>query len=334
MNSIEVEAGELNPSPTKNDSHYIEVNGEEFYLPVLVKEYLCADKERRQLSTLRPLRARGVKIAQSLRGTSVGIDSSGDTLESAEGHIKAGDLGAVLTRVSNGICLGVAEALNFHQGSSKTNLAAVNVEDLDETGSKGVSVAIQMLEIIPQRPSDNTGQADSDFEWWWSRKYIQLQEGKDHTFQKRNFITRIPGQDFHLLPVAPSVCYGGNDNAADGTKEGPVPIWSIRNSELKEVFERAWEEMDSESDDIIDNVKRLPVLAGTVKFDSEVLPSLPYVLHDGSPQFYLSKSQLPASLTVVKLAGNTKVDCLLCQKKVTLYNMRNHIGTHLLRALK
>jgi hypothetical protein len=87
--------------------------------------------------------------------------------------------------------------------------------------------------------------------------------------------------------------------------------------------------MDPDSDDIIDsdNVKRLPTI-----FESVTTDTLPYTLDSGIPQFYLSKIRLPAPLTLVKLTGNTKVDCFICQKKYLLRNMRNHVGIHLLKA--
>jgi hypothetical protein len=63
------------------------------------------------------------------------------------------------------------------------------MDDLDETGSKAVSVAIQMLGLIPQKPSGKDDHG-ADFDWWWSRKYIQIQSSKDSTLQKRNFVMR------------------------------------------------------------------------------------------------------------------------------------------------
>lgn len=144
-----------------------------------------------------------------IRGTSDGINSSGDLLESSNDNIiKSGDIGAVLIHVGGDICLGVAEVLNFHQGSSKINLSAINVDDLDEEGTKAVSVAIQMIELSPQ-----TSVEGSDLEWWSTQKYIQIQDSKDKIFQKRNYVLRIPGKAFHLL--APTICYDANE--LDGT---------------------------------------------------------------------------------------------------------------------
>ena len=319
-----VDADELNPSSKKNKAHYLEINRQEFYLPVLIKEYLCADKERRQLSTVRPLRARGVTIAQSLRGSLDGINSSGDTLDSPDGIVKAGDLGAVLTRVSDEICLAVVEVLNFRQGTSKNNLASVSEEDLDESGSKAVSVAVQFLEFLPQRTGD-LDDNDGDFDWWWSRKYIQIQDSKDHTAQKRNFVTRIPGHILHLL--TPTVCFDGDDAVEDGSESGPKPVWSLRNSDLKAIFDRAWKELNPEAEEIVENIKCLPKITGASEFTA-----LPYTLLNGMPQFHLSKNDLPTPLTLVKLPGNSKVNCLLCNKSLLLQNMRNHVGIHLLKA--
>ncbi|KAF8902265.1 hypothetical protein CPB84DRAFT_1824389 [Gymnopilus junonius] len=320
--AINTDAEDLNPSIQKEQLHYLTVNGHNFYLPTLVKEFLSADKERCQLSTVRGLRACGVKIAQSLRGTMDGINSSGDD-QSSEGHIKAGDLGAVLVHVDHGICMAVIEVLNFRQGSSKINLSSVDIDDLDESGSKAVSLAIQFLEILPQNETGN--ETKLDIEWWWSKKYVQIQDSKDKTFQMRKFALWIPGIIFHLL--APNVCYDGDDNAEDGDENAPTPTWSLQTSELRETFNCAWNEMDPDSENIVENIKSLPEIPITSQ-----LNGLPYKLYDSTPQFYLAKDDLPVLLKLTKISSTTKVDCCLCKKTLPLQNMRNHVRIHLLKA--
>jgi hypothetical protein len=63
-------------------------------------------------------------------------------LDASEDKVKSGDLGAVLARIGTQICLVVVEALNFRQGTSNINRAAVDVNDLDADGSKATSVAV------------------------------------------------------------------------------------------------------------------------------------------------------------------------------------------------
>lgn len=104
----------------------------------------------------------------------------------------------------------------------------------------------------------------------------------------------------------------------------PKPVWSLRHSDLKETFEQAWEEMDPQSDDVVENISKIPKISSV-----DTLYGLPYRLPNRSPQFYLPKDELPAPLRVVKLAGNTSIACLLCGKFLLLRDMRNHIGIHL-----
>jgi hypothetical protein len=63
-------------------------------------------------------------------------------LDASEDKVKSGDLGAVLARIGTQICLVVVEALNFRQGTSNINRAAVDVNVLDADGSKATSVAV------------------------------------------------------------------------------------------------------------------------------------------------------------------------------------------------
>jgi len=44
--------------------------------------------------------------------------------------------------------------------------------------------------------------------------------------------------------------------------------------------------------------------------------------------------ELPAHLTVVKLKGDQKIDCLLCGEKRSLKDMRSHVGQHVLFAMR
>jgi hypothetical protein len=43
---------------------------------------------------------------------------------------------------------------------------------------------------------------------------------------------------------------------------------------------------------------------------------------------------LPAHLTVEKLGGDTVIECCVCPKEMKLRDMRNHVGKHILFALR
>ena len=62
------------------------------------------------------------------------------------------------------------EALNFRQGTSKINLAAVDVDDLDADGAKATTVALQILDLVAHEPEKET----EELTWWWPQNYIQF----------------------------------------------------------------------------------------------------------------------------------------------------------------
>ena len=53
-------------------------------------------------------------------------------------------------------------------------------------------------------------------------------------------------------------------------------VWQIQNSSLLRVLNAGWEDLDPDTDNIVDNVKKLPEVFG---------PGLPYQL-DNTPQLY------------------------------------------------
>ncbi|KAF8151692.1 hypothetical protein B0H34DRAFT_618278, partial [Crassisporium funariophilum] len=312
---LNVESQDLNPTAKKSDSSYLNVNGTRHYIPTLMNTLLGADKERRKLVTTRPLRAQGVSILKALKPDSSLLNSSGNEMDNASAsHVKAGDLGGVLLQVNGTICLGIGEALNFCQGASKTNLASIDAEDLDAEGPKSATVAVQILDLI-QHGRDNLDSegGDSELKWRSAQKYIQIQALKDGTIQQGHFVARIPGTHFHL--AAPDIEYNGKRK----------PIWSLKDSDLKPIFENAWSDLSPDSPDIVEKVKRLPKSTGPG------LTQLPYLLRNGKPSYLLTKEDLPEQLTIVKLNAKKQVACCLCGKIFLVKDMRNHVGLNLCR---
>ena len=211
---MDVEPQDLNPSLQKMNSHYLTIDGASHYIPTLINDLLCADKEKRRLVTTRPLRAQGVTLLKALKPDSI-LNSPGDELDTSTPKVKAGDLGSILVRVNDGICLGIGEALNFWQNTSKFNLASVEAEDLDKIGAKATTVAVQILQLLPQPLQEPHNSAQEVLAWMWPQKYIQIQESKDGFLQQRNFVARIPGNLFHL--AVPNIKYN----------QQRKPIWSL-----------------------------------------------------------------------------------------------------------
>lgn len=178
----------------KSDTLYLTVNGERRYIPTLIGRILGEDREETKIETSRLSRVQGIARERAL-------NSSGDQLDANEGKARSGDLGVVLTHVGNQICLAVVEALNFRQGSSNTNHAAVDVDDLDADGTKATSVAIQFLQLVSQGPESD----DSNLTWWWPEQYILIQDNGDGPILLRHIATRISGKIFHL--ISPNIIY-------------------------------------------------------------------------------------------------------------------------------
>lgn len=310
---FDIEPEDLNPSLQKSNSHYLTIEGARHYIPTLINDLLGADKEKRRLVTTRPLRAQGVTLLKALKPDSI-LNSSGDELDTSTPKVKSGDLGGILVRVNDEICLVVGEILNFRQGTSKINLAGIEAEDLDADGAKATTVAIQILQLLAQEHQNKSAQ--EGLTWMWPQKYIQIQESKDGVFQHRHFVTRIPGSIFHL--AAPDIKYD---------REGK-PIWSLNDSDLKNIFERAWSDLEPDSPNIAERVKRLPKITGPG------VMQLPYKSSGGEPHYFLSKNDLPPQLNIVKIDGKVDVKCYLCSKVFQLKDMRNHVGIHLLKAFR
>jgi hypothetical protein len=61
--------------------------------------------------------------------------------------------------------------------------------------------------------------------------------------------------------------------------------------------------------------------------------------YNNSESWHLDKESfvildLPAHLTITKLSGDTTIRCHLCGKEVKLKDMRNHVGRHIIFALR
>ena len=295
-------------SHKKSDKHNLIVNGEKHYIPTLISTILGGDREETKIETTRLSRVQGIARER-------GLNSSGDQLDVTEGKVKSGDLGAVLTRIGDQICLGVVEALNFRQGNSKTNRAMVDVDDLDADGAKATSVAVQFLQLISQEPE----RAESDsthLTWWWPEKYIQILDNRDGPILPRHVATRISGKIFHLL--SPNIIYNSVGH----------PIWSLQHSELEKTLKHAWEDLVPDSDNLIQAVQSLPEISGP---SSEKM--IPYrLLEDGSPTLYIPSSDIPAVLNAVKIAGKERRPCHFCGETLRISDMRNHVGAHILKA--
>jgi hypothetical protein len=65
------------------------------------------------------------------------------------------------------------------------------------------------------------------------------------------------------------------------------------------------------------------------------MQKLPYrLLEDGSLTLFVDPSNIPAELTRVKLGGKERRPCHICGEGFWISEMRNHVGTHILKSLR
>ncbi|KAF8872535.1 hypothetical protein BD779DRAFT_1679648 [Infundibulicybe gibba] len=295
---------ELNPTLEKKPSQYLETGGAREFKPTVIARLLQPTESDRKLHT-RLLRVQG-KSLQDYMQRYDDLNQPDDFVE-ADGKVKSGDLGAVLSRIDDKICLTVVEVLNFRRGSSKANLPSVSLDDLDAEDSR-TTLAIQILQLSPGEPIGN------DFAWIWTKKYIQITTTKKQSDvpTQRHFATRIPGSLFH--PLAPKIVKDNDDTFT----------WALTNSDLKETFEYAWGTLDPGTDEIITNITMLPLVVAAGA-------NLPYRV-GGAPS--LCMDNIHSRHQAIELKGDDEVICHFCDKKQRLRNMRNHVGKHILHSLR
>ena len=230
---------------------------------------------------------------------------------SKESDIQAGDLGALLTRTGDKVCLAMAEVLNFKKGTSP-EVGEITFDELERSDKLSLSVAVQLLELevlVSHMPSQ------PDFTWISTGAYIQvLKAGPDGVISKRHVVIRIPGEIFH--PLGPSI-YWKEDN----------PFWALSNSSLTEIMDHAWNELNPESDEIMSNIDILPEVLET--------SGMPYRIDQNHLSgLVIDSTKLPFNIRVNRLDPAAMVPCHLCPQSLKLRDMRNHVSKHILKALR
>ncbi|KAF8155859.1 hypothetical protein B0H34DRAFT_675971 [Crassisporium funariophilum] len=296
----------LNPEMEKNATHYIIFEGRRLFKPKLISRQLSSDSARKV--TIWPLCAQGVSVLEMLNRRLQVLNQSQEDGTKAN-TVKVGDLGAALTRVGNNVWLAIVEVLNFRQTKSKNiNLTAVDMNDLDFASKTGMTIAVQIQDLAPA-PS-----ADKPLMWIWTQKYIQLQPSKDGTRSQHHLAIQIPGMLF--VPLGPDVIY---------EKDSDTPQWSLKDSELKEVMDCAWEALSPDSNEILNNLEALPLINGT---------GLPYRYCIDRVWEKTFIVDLPPRINLAKKNGKDEIKCFICAAKTQLRNMQKHVGKHILLALQ
>ena len=297
-------------SSPKKAVHFLDVEGVKQHKASYIPQYL--ESTNAWKTTTRPLRTWGVTVADAIRQRH--NTEATNRPESTEDDIRAGDLGAILTRTGDRICLGVAEVLNFKKGTS-AEVGEITFNELEKSDQLSLSVAIQLLqlEVLPSHISRESNQPD--FTWISTGEYVQLTKaGNDSAISKKHVVIRIPGEIFH--PLGPTI-YWKDDN----------PFWALSNASLAEIMVHAWNELNLESDEIISNINLLPEVLET--------PDLPYRIDQNNlSSLIINGANLPFNIQTSRSDPGVIVPCYLCPRSLKLRDMRNHVGKHILKALR
>ena len=97
--------------------------------------------------------------------------------------------------------------------------------------------------------------------------------------------------------------------------------------DLEHALDDAWNDLNPDSDNLLENIDSLPEIFGPG------LSQLPYrTLEDEAAKLYVPQTKIPVQLTIVKLGGNSQSNCFICGEEFRISDMRNHVGTHILKA--
>jgi len=310
--SVEPEDERLHPTTQTDDSLHLIINGARRHKASLVPRFLESPNARKV--TIRPLRAQGVSIADTIQRQNALRTNYGDEGSGNQDLVKAGDLGAILTRTGQTLSLAVVETLSFRK--SGKDMAAVHLDDLEQSGTDSIIISVQILQLEElQTTGPRRQEISAETTWVSNMNYAQfLNIGTDGIMSTKQFVGRIPGIIFH--PLGPDVHFD-NENRA---------LWSLKDSDLLEVLESAWDLLNPDSDEIMSNIDLLPEVTAT--------GNLPYTLRNGSSRLYIGQEKIPFALKGKTFDPDTLSPCFCCSKSFTIRKMRNHVGKHIICRLR
>ncbi|KAF8158582.1 hypothetical protein B0H34DRAFT_674967 [Crassisporium funariophilum] len=141
----------------------------------------------------------------------------------------------------------------------------------------GTTIAVQILDLAP------TPSADKPLMWIWTQKYRML-----------------------FFQLGPDVIY---------KKDSDNQQWSLKDTELKEIMDCAWEALSPDSNEILNNLEALPLMNGTGYGKRHSLLTFHWI-------------------NLAKKDGKDEIKCFMCAGKTQLRNMQKHVGKHILVALQ
>ncbi|EFI27228.1 hypothetical protein CC1G_15056 [Coprinopsis cinerea okayama7 len=132
----------------------------------------------------------------------------------------------------------------------------------------------------------------------------------EKTTAEKDLVLSIPGSKFH--PISASI--------APLPKDPSLPTWKLTTTDLADTLKGAWDCVSVDGNINLADLQALP------EFTSE---KLPYTA-GGEPQF----TQPLLGAYSEKRSGDDVVHCHCCGMQSKLSALRNHVGQHILRAIR
>ncbi|THH18190.1 hypothetical protein EUX98_g8999 [Antrodiella citrinella] len=326
-------------SAVPEDADYIMI-GNRKYLKSSVVAALLSSKRAKKVS-LRTLRTRGVTY-DDLKSSREDLDNLNSVGLDEDEKIKSGDIAACLACMRGDVCLCVVEILGFKIEGQASLLTAVLVDKLDERPH--IQAKVQVVNMEMKTSAEMLEGSSGAFRvtgmsWIWTHEYINFgdQRAKSKTYDTltpQRCTLMIPGALIH--PLAPRITKFRWSSTPDELPSRYT--WVIDQPQLEEITTFAWNCLDPETEEIMSNIARIPVI------ETE---SLPYQSKNSATTLMLDAPSgeqaqvdrfvipnLPPLMSGNKLDGKKPVPCLLCGQIELLLAMRNHVGGHILRALR
>lgn len=242
--------------------------------------------------------------------------------------MKVNDLRRFVVNSDGKICLAILKATSFRFHAGK--------EMIFRTTAKYANLASQATKINVIRQLIEIRQSDSQPSLWeWPKQYVNLDVNTNSELLTRNlFSLEIPSTLLH--PLTQRIM-----RHKEMVPEEKLQ-WTVMTEELEHVLEYTWECLDPEGDKIMSNLALLTTIKNPI--------AIPYQNKTGKHLEIYHKHindltipdescffirNIPSNLLPKpKLNGKERVCCFICCVAKPLHQMHNHVGQHILFAMR
>ncbi|TRM56361.1 hypothetical protein BD626DRAFT_414104, partial [Schizophyllum amplum] len=328
LTAEELDANDVSPPGSRQDRLFYNVDGRKFYKASYIAAKLTPEHARKV--TLRPLRARGVTVEQSLRRG----DSRALNLTDNDGssQLKTGDLVATLVHIEKTVCLAVLEVRGMTMGSAKRSVDAIPIQDLTRTAADRVVTITGQILDLEAYSSEDAHSLEPLTSWRWSGEFVRFNSPRIHAAGPGTVIrilsplivpassditTTVPVVEDDQPLSDSGEPRTNHDTPADVHRPPALTVtWSFPSSDLDDALLDMWSSLTSDSKDIFSNLQLIPSLSNV---------ELPYRdCSNDQAKFVVAAEDMPAHASVVKKPGSTVVPCKLCDAHIKINGMRRH----------